>query len=299
MVEDEMIPPFHLSELTGALASLEAYAGNIKKAKRLTAQSLTDPAENAIAQAAWFNRRIGQSDWTPPPARLQSSEANAWTASTKGEWDTGLSQAKQWQAEQPFSSRPANLAGYLAMTVFEDFLEAERLLLRGLKSNREDPTLYNNLAFALANLGRLEEAQNYVAMGRRLSKDKRQDTFLNATQGLIAFRSGHPEMGRKFYNLAIKTAESDEGLAWAVGIAKTYFAIEELRIRSRESPAAEKQAATAVTTLSGPFRELFLKKLRHVRETPVPPIVETRSPWIPAHQLTSCGASLVFAGRSR
>jgi len=275
MAEDQMIPPFHLSELVGALASAESNSGNLKKARKLSMQSLVDPAENAIAQARYFNRQLGVEDWKPPEAaRWQSSEANAHIASTKGEFALALVQAKQWQTEQPFSSRPANLAGYLAMTVFEEYAEAERLLMRGLRSNRTDFVLYNNLAFALANMGRLQEAQENLNEGSRLPLTKQDHIFLTATQGLIAFRAAHPEMGRKYYAQAIASAETEDGLKWAVGVAKSYLAIEELRLRSQHAAAAEKQALEAIGVLNQPFRELFAKKLRMVQERQQPPIIE-------------------------
>ncbi|MGO9109588.1 MAG: hypothetical protein ACLP9L_10165, partial [Thermoguttaceae bacterium] len=52
MVESRKYSPFHLSELTAALATVEARDGDLRKARRLCALSLADPSENAIAQAA-------------------------------------------------------------------------------------------------------------------------------------------------------------------------------------------------------------------------------------------------------
>ncbi len=51
--------PRDLTELYGALGTLEANSGETKKAKRMFLSSLEDPNENAFAQAEWIASKIG------------------------------------------------------------------------------------------------------------------------------------------------------------------------------------------------------------------------------------------------
>jgi tetratricopeptide (TPR) repeat protein len=261
IAESEKFAPFHVSELTGALATLEATAGNRKKANRYCSQSLAKPAENAIAQAAWLNRQGGLITCLPQGPDLHSSEANAWVASRKGDWSKALTEANKWQEDQPFSSRPAQFGTFVASTAIEDFDETERIARQGLLSNHDDATLHNNLAFALANQGRLPEADAELVLGFRFAKTDRQHICLTATQGLIQYRSRKPAGGRLLYDTAaaLATAKGQHDLA---RIATVYCALEEARIPTSAAVQKRREAEVAASKLSGTIGQLFLDKLR-------------------------------------
>jgi tetratricopeptide (TPR) repeat protein len=262
MVESRKHSAFHLSELTGALATIEARDGGLRKAKRLCALSLTDPSENAVAQAAWLSRKgAGTESESTTSQRMQSSEANAWCASLQGDWVSALREAKRWQEEQPFSSRPATFGGYIASTALEDFGEAETILRVGLRGNHDEAVLYNNLAFTLAKQGKIAEAKQLVEQGLRLKLHDIERLCLTATQGLVAFRSGEPERGRQLYCLAIAMA-ARSSLDEVAQIATIYHAIEELRIDSPIASARRRDALGAVEKLSATLRPVFAEKLR-------------------------------------
>ena len=256
MVESRSHSPFHLWELTGALATLGAQERGTEESETAIGLSLVDPSENAVAQAAWLDRRFGVAAWTPLPAQgMQSSEANAWRAHGDGDWTGALGQAKQWQAEQPFSSRPAILGGYVASTALENFPEAEQILRQGLLCNGDDAMLYNNLAFVLAKQGKVGEARKLleraVTLDQALSQGVSSEIWvcLTATRGLVEFRSGQPELGRSLYQMAITLA----GAASAGRlrhIAAIYRAIEEMRIGSQDALARENEALCAVEQAS-------------------------------------------------
>jgi len=74
-----------------------------------------------IAQAAWLHRTFGGIGVEADSTR--SSEANAWFAWRAGNWEPALVYAKQWLADQPFSSRPAMLGSHLVSVVMEDYAE--------------------------------------------------------------------------------------------------------------------------------------------------------------------------------
>lgn len=262
MLDSQNYARFHLSELAGALATIEASDGNIKRAQRLCRSSLEVPAENAIAQAAWLGRKVGGtfSD-VKLPESAHSSEASAWQASASGQWETALNEAKQWQAEQPFSSRPAIFGGHVASMALEKFEEAERVLLLGLDSNRDDATLCNNLAFSQAKQGKLDDARRHLEHGQAVANNHRQQVCLTATEGLIAFRSGDIRRGHLLYRRAIQMA-SGESMKELRSIATIYLALEEIRIGSQEAQSLRTQGHQAAESLSSNLRPLFIGKLQ-------------------------------------
>ena len=60
MVQDKSLLPFHITELAGALATLELEAGRDRKARQLFRLSLADPTDNSVAQAQWASRRFSE-----------------------------------------------------------------------------------------------------------------------------------------------------------------------------------------------------------------------------------------------
>jgi hypothetical protein len=91
-----------------------------------------------------------------------SSEATAWDAQRDQEWKKSTNAARLWQVQQPFSSRPALFGAWIENTVLERFSHGEDFLTVALKSNREDLTLTNNLAFSLAQQGKIDDANRIL-----------------------------------------------------------------------------------------------------------------------------------------
>lgn len=270
LVQSQDFRPFDLSELSAAIATVEASSGWMKKARQLATFSLRDPSENALAQVGWLNRKVVSFNMPSSTAVIQSSEANAWNARRRGEWNIALTEAKKWQMEQPFSSRPALLAGSVASTVLEDFKQAERILRFGVQSNRDDATLFNNLAFALANQGLLSEAADCIRQGWRVADSPEEAICLTATGGLVAFRVGQWETGRLMYRQAIDAA-GGRNLDGTAAIARTYLALEEMRIGSSEAEATKKEAVAALEShpSTDPYRDVYKKKLEQPKASPL------------------------------
>src|SRR5439155_5125797 len=133
---------------------------------------------------------------------IQSSEANAWTSVNNGSWKEALVHAKDWYVDQPFSSRPAILAGYIACTAFDAYADAEQIFSNSLFSNNDDVMLRNNLAFVLAQQGRTEEASEVLIPVDPTNVQGVSLICITATLGLIAFRAQDFELGRKMYRKA-------------------------------------------------------------------------------------------------
>lgn len=251
---------FHISELAGAIATIEATHGNMRKARRYCTVSLKAPSENSVAQAAWLERNIGGFLIHDPSSYDQSHEAKAWHSQSQSNWERAYQSAVAWQAEQPFSSRPAIFAGYVASTALEDYGMAAKCLSIGYACNRNDATLLNNLAFALANQDNLVRATQLLDEADRLQVSRRQRLVLTATRGLIAFRLGNPTAGRVLYQLAINSCGSDEQQLAAV--ASFYLAMEELRQNSPEAKEMIQIASRKLELLREPYKSMFQNKLK-------------------------------------
>jgi tetratricopeptide (TPR) repeat protein len=265
MVLGKSLSPFHVSELAGAMATLEASSGQTKNARRLCQLSLVDPAENAVAQIAWLGRNVKSlGSNLDPKATALSNEARTWASIGGGDWTNAFKYAKRWQMEQPFSSRPAMCASYVASTGLEDFEEAAKILRQSLVSNPDDPVLHNNLAFSLAKQGEIAAAMEVLQKTEQLVLNPRDEICLTATRGLVAFRMGNELVGRSFYKKAIDRAKSASlpQLAW---IAQIYLAIEETRMGSIGAELQLKAADEAALKLPDSLRSTFQKKLEKAK----------------------------------
>ncbi len=262
VVDSQDFSPFSVSELTGALSTLEAHGGNLKKSRQLCTLSMRDPAENAVAQAAWLGRNIDSATFEPLiPQEISSNEAQSWISRAAGNWEEAVRHSKQWQSEQPFSSRPAMFGSHAASTGLDDFPMAEKIAKRGFAANRNDPSLINNLAFTLAKQNKVDEAKEVFQLSSLLPKNQHQAISLKATKGLVEFRSGNASKGRMLYKAAMAEAvlAKVDIMAW---IAQAYLAIEEARIISSQAPALLREAEAAVAKLPEPLKSAFAVKLK-------------------------------------
>ncbi|MEK6909178.1 MAG: hypothetical protein AABX23_03955 [Nanoarchaeota archaeon] len=198
-----------LAELRVALGSQEIWFGNAKLGKRLLRDALVAPTENAIAQVAWFMRREYLALGVFDGDSLGSAEADAWAKRQRKEWADCLLACDRWWSIEPFSSRPSELASYIASTVSGDPDRCVEYARRGLIANPESVVLWNNLAVGYAERGLVRQA---VECWRRASALDREDAFrvtLQATRGLIAFREGRYAEGRKLYEDAVALARKE------------------------------------------------------------------------------------------
>jgi tetratricopeptide (TPR) repeat protein len=265
MLESGRFSPFQLSELASALGTLEAASGNRKSSRLLIGQSLQQPSENSVAQAAWLSRNAGIA--TPAAMDVsQSAEAVAWEAFRTGDWNRSLDGTQKWLADQPFSSRPAIHGSLIASAIFENYDQAVEFAQSGLLSNLDDVSLYNNLAFALAQQGAVEQAKKVLRKVDEGSLLPSQLIYIFATFGLIEFRSGHPEQGRALYRRSLETARAikeEKG-----ELARVYLAFEELRIRSPFAEESRREAIEATSNLTEPWCQTLVDRLRGYRPSP-------------------------------
>ena len=258
----EQFSPVHISELASAVATLELGSGNVRKSKRLFSQSLEQPTENSIAQAAWASRQNDAIQFDDEHLKLCNAfEAETWICFQKSQWQQAVKQCKLWQYDQPFSSRPGVHGSYMSAIALEDYATSTWFAEQGLRANPSDFMLMNNLAFALINrgdIGDIEEAGQVLSRASYLQLSKHSRLVLQATQGFLAFRSGDVVSGRKLYldaRLEARNMKDDRLLA----LASAFHAMEEVSQKTSDSDSVLSEA---------------FQVLRRVPEDPVLKVLE-------------------------
>jgi tetratricopeptide (TPR) repeat protein len=231
MLESGRFPAEHLTELASAVATVDLEAGADRRARRLFESSITAPNDNSLAQAEWAAARlnvrgIDEKLRTTP----ESYEALALAASSRGRVDDALEHGWAWLMDQPFSPAPAFFGSHVAARAML-YARGAQFAEQGLIANPGAPMLVNNLAFCLARLNRPLAAHQAIA---RLDRSKLSDyevPVITATQGLIAFRSGNPDEGRRLYLDAISALANNRANR---AIARLMLAVEEIRVAAPE-----------------------------------------------------------------
>ncbi len=232
------VPASEISELAAALGSLEAESGNHRIARKFLRRSLERANENSVAQVRWLNRSIldeGVDVSHAKPPLLH--EANAKASFYKGDFEEARNEALCWLEDQPFASAPAALSSYIFADVFCDFENGKKIAERGLISNQDDAGLLNNLAVCLMELGDLEKAESVISRLKAVERGGRSEAVHRATYGMLAFRKGDVEAGRKLYREAIEWARG-VGAKPVAARAAFHLAIEELLARTDQADAA-------------------------------------------------------------
>ncbi len=235
--------PRHLSELAAALASEELQSGKDRRADKLFSHIIAYPTENSLAQLCSFpDLRFKTEATILIQKRIHmvpcTFEANANILMDTSEWQKSFEEAERWFWDQPFSSRPVIFASYLASNVLGLPEKAVEMIDKSLISNPRDEMLLNNRAFALAQVGRLEEAREAIGDAKKYAPDAKSSAPLPATEGMIEMRAGNVERGQELYRSAIAIASKAKNQIHKE-VAEMHFAIE-LAIAGLPSPELEK-----------------------------------------------------------
>jgi tetratricopeptide (TPR) repeat protein len=261
LLRAERFSPWHLSELAAALGTVEFEHGNLKGARKLFRQGLVDPTANTVGQARWAQNAIGVELLDSLTLNTRCAfEARAWQEFYEGGWQQSLDEAQRWLGDEPYSSRPAVIGSYVAGSVLQQYGEAVRVARLGLRANPEDTTLVNNLAFALINCGELVDAERNLRTLRSADLDRPHQILLKATTGLLLFRRGDPQGGRKLYLEAIQIAAA-LGYRILEARATVFLAFEEVRANSPYAREAVARAFTYSKSSSQPDFKLLLTRL--------------------------------------
>lgn len=229
MVKDGGFAPLHISELASAVgtAQLEA-AAPLRQIRTMFTASLEDPTANSVAQAEWAYRNHDDVATRPDFAnRTDVAEARAWEAFVEGNFDEALHFGEAWFADEPFSSRPANLVAWMLSSIYGNYADAIAVLNRAILPNPTNPILLNNLAFALANLNEVRKARVYVDRAAARAETQEDRLVVSATRGLIAFRERRYAEGSRLYAEVINRASAANNIDDRIPtIASLYLARE-------------------------------------------------------------------------
>jgi len=194
--------PRQITELAGALGTL--YMGDRKRSKRLFSTSVVDPTGNALAQAEWASRQLGEQFVALPQLTHASDAREALSLHSYhvGDFQGSLQWAAKWIEEEPFACGPYRAAA-AAACVLEDYKQARKFAETGLLHDPDARDLQNTRAFSLACVGLLDEAESIL---RALAPDpdnKLSASVTEANRGLIAFRRGQHLRGFTHYRDAM------------------------------------------------------------------------------------------------
>jgi hypothetical protein len=199
-----------LAELNASIATIECNFGNLKKGKKLINNALLGPNENTLAQIQYLSKRNNL------PFSLQQFEvpcryeANAFNNLYLHNYKDVITETKKWFDFHPFSPRPAMLFSFVNSTFFNGYEESISIIDKTFKLLPLNNLLLNNKAFALAKIGKIKEANDCIKTilsSDRNESDDLDNNTLKATMGLIAYRSGIPDEGRKLYKEAVEHFE--------------------------------------------------------------------------------------------
>ena len=131
--------------------------------------------------------------------------------------------------------------GFAFFTLLNDDLGAINIYNNALPAQSASPLAINNYAFALARIGRTDEAKKALNTALRYEPSREEKLVITATFGLICFREGYVEEGRTFYTDAGRGFELIKDFRSAA-IATYYWAVEEKRINSQNAESKIKEA---------------------------------------------------------
>lgn len=256
-------PQHQLSELGSALGTLEFQSGSTGKARKFFRRSLKSPNDNSLAQAKWISRVMSGifGDMSVETYQIaRPFEASAYEAFIQADWKRSLASSIQWLGDQPFSSRPTSLAGYIAATLLEDFSTAENLANFGLVANPGESGCHINLAYCYASTGRLEQSLKELSKIRVADGEEWVEAAIDANHGLVAFRDGRTDVARKFYQEAVRKA----GLILdkrTQTMALIHWASEEIGLKDSNSERLLTEAREAAKKAPGSDMPYLLDRL--------------------------------------
>lgn len=210
MINSGKYSPFSLSELSSAIGSIE-YNHSKKKCKSYIDKALVCPNDNSLSQAEWLLSIDSSMNFAFSDYRLLKNkhEADARKAFLKNDFSKALSTSINWIEDMPFAKTPIDFAANMAFTFKKQYDDAIKILKIGLKSNPNELSFLNNLAYSYALSGKTDEADN-ILYGPLLSSPHINDDInicIIATKGLNEYRKKNINNGRYYYMQAIALAK--------------------------------------------------------------------------------------------
>lgn len=196
-----------IPELAGVVGCAELSSGKLKEARKLFRLALEHPTDNVIAQAITNQRYLGidvdeQLINKAPNGAFEGRTLNALLAA---DFERASALTSRWAEEETFSSRPRLLQSYFegALGNYKQSLEAAEI---GLDADQNDLSLRGNKAYALAALGRFQEALFEISAIKAEGSNELEAQTL-ATTGMVLLHQGLHEEGKQAYENALTKFE--------------------------------------------------------------------------------------------
>lgn len=208
LVHSNSLHPFNISELSSSIATLEMKNSSSKSSKKFFEKSLIFPNDNALAQAEWASQE-DLSLLSIGPIKFcarNSFEALARNEAGHKKWNEAIEYSKKWFLDLPFSKSSILFGSNIASVNLKDQKLAVDVARLGLISHPNDPQLLNNIAYSLCLDNQLVEAEKTLNQVKKDEYDYGEINLicLTATRGLLYFRKGEIEKGRKLYLSALE-----------------------------------------------------------------------------------------------
>lgn len=277
LVARRSLPAVHLSELAGALGTLELGEGNNKAARKLFAQAMSDPTDNALAQAQWALPKLGLTGLPDVESVPRAYEADALAALREGDWPRALSAAYSWLDDEPFSHKSATLGSFVASTGLGDYGEAAVIATEGLTANPSDQLLRNNLVFSLANDGQIERAVREAQLADVSAMDLDTRICWTATVGLLNYRLDNLQFGRDHYRAALEAAER-QGKGVMAAMAALHWALAALESGDEQAAMIREEALARADRFPVPPVSALRARLMAAVDSSAPPPPRRENP---------------------
>jgi len=226
----------NITELASAIGTVELIDGSLKKSKQFFKKSLLAPNDNSLAQIEWASSK-------EPSLRIDINEfhvkhnfeAQALENFHSNHLTECIDNTFRWFLDMPFSKRPVMLGAHIANSFLNNQETSRGFLKAGLISHPNDPQIVNNLVYSLALENKIEEAMKYMNLlvDNPTGAADITKICLKATRGLLCFRSGVPDMGRRLYLEAIEKSKeiNNQYYNW---LAILNYAREEILVKSND-----------------------------------------------------------------
>lgn len=193
-----------LTELAGAVGGAELLSGNLKEARKLFRLALEHPTDNVIAQAITNQKFIGidVDEHLIDKAPNGAFEGRTLHALLAADFVLAVVLTERWADEEAFSSRPRLLQSYF-QGALGNYGEALKAAETGLSADNRDMSLKGNKAYALAALGRLDDALAELSAIRG-GGGADLDPQNIATEGMVLLHQGLHEEGKRLYEKALE-----------------------------------------------------------------------------------------------
>jgi tetratricopeptide (TPR) repeat protein len=252
--------PYEINELAAAIGTILIKDGNRKRGRRMFARSLADPSGNTLAQAEWISQSWHERVLEPDvlTGQADANEAKSLHLFNLGEFEQALEFAQRWISEEPFSNR-AYVAGVAAGCAAQDYKQTILLADRGLRYEPTSSTILNNKAFALACMGRLDEAERILETIP--NEGGLWSLVSEANRGLIAFRRHLNDLGVQQYRVAIAGFHklNDAGNE---RIARSFLAREAVLAGDPQAKAFIDEADARIGDASAPQAQKILREAK-------------------------------------